>query len=86
MTFEIYFAINFMPKMSNNCLKEEMFIIYFYSLNVKGNWRYLADKNTQPGEKSLHCLCYHENILILLSEKHFKNMFCFDQLNHLMLF
>ena len=37
MTFEIYFSIRFISEMNNNCSRGKMFIIYFNSLDVKGN-------------------------------------------------
>ena len=38
--------------MNCNCSRGKMFIIWFYSLNVKGNKAYLAEKNSQSGAKT----------------------------------
>ena len=37
--------------MEGNCFRRKMFIIVFYSLNVKGNWAHLAEQNSQQGAK-----------------------------------
>ena len=55
--------------MNDNSLGRKMFLIQFHSVNVKRNWAQLAGKNWRPGARSLLYLGYHENILIVLSEK-----------------
>ena len=37
--------------MNDNSSREKMVIILFYSVNVKGNWAHLAEKNLRVGAK-----------------------------------
>ena len=37
--------------MSNNIFRGKMNFIKFHSVNVKGNWTHLAQKNSRPGAK-----------------------------------
>ena len=46
MNFEIHFLIGFISEMDNNSSREKASFNYFSSVNVKGNWAYLADKNS----------------------------------------
>ena len=50
MTFEIYFLMRFNSKM-NNSFGEKMAIAWFYFVNFKGKWAYLAKKNLRAGAK-----------------------------------
>ena len=51
MNFEIHFLIGFISEMDNNSSREKVSFNYFSSVNVKGNWAYLADKNSWPVAK-----------------------------------
>ena len=51
MTFEIYFLMGFISNMNDNGSVGKMHIIKFYSVNVKGDWANLAEKNSQPRSK-----------------------------------
>ena len=68
--FEICFLISFISNMNNNISRGEMSIISFRFVNVKGTWAHLAGSPGSP-----QYLGHHGNILIILSAKHFKNMF-----------
>ena len=56
--------------MNNISCGGKMAIIWFYSVNVKGNWTNLAEKNSQAGVKvtriqaimKMFYLYYHRNI------------------------
>ena len=37
--------------MNGKSFKGKMSFIEFYSINVKGHWAHLAEKNSQPGPK-----------------------------------
>ena len=51
----------------NNTSGGNMPFILFHSLNLKGNWTYLAEKNYDQQLRFQQYLGYHENILIALS-------------------
>ena len=44
-------VINLIPKINDNSPGGKMAIIWFYSINVKGNWAHLAEKNSRAGAK-----------------------------------
>ena len=35
--------------MDDNSFQGKTSFVYFHSVNVKGNWTHLAEKNSQPG-------------------------------------
>ena len=48
-----------------------MYFIYFHSLDIKGNWTHLAQKNRQQGAK-INTI-FLENILNILKHQSFNN-------------
>ena len=51
MNFEIHLLIGFISEMDDNSSRGKVSFIYFSSVNFKGNWAYLADKNSWPVAK-----------------------------------
>ena len=53
MTFEIYFLVRFVSNMNRNgnSFKGKVVMSWFYSVNVRGKWAYLTEKNSQAGAK-----------------------------------
>ena len=48
MNFEIYFSIRFISELNDKSSKGKMSFVQFHSVNVKGNWAPLAEKNSWP--------------------------------------
>ena len=46
MNFEIYFSIRFISELNDKSSKGKMSFVQFHSVNVKGNWAPLAEKNS----------------------------------------
>ena len=72
MNSEIHFLIRFVSKKINNSSRGKMVIILFYSAIVKENWAHLTSRR---GAK-FTTMFRLENVLIVLPEKHIKNI-CF---------
>ena len=51
--------------MDDNSSEGKIAFVQFHSVNVKGYWTHLAEKNSQPGAK-ITTIFTHENILIVL--------------------
>ena len=58
--------------MNDNSSEGKTSFVKFHSINVKGNWTHLAEKNSRPGAKITAIFRFmksldHENIIIVLS-------------------
>ena len=52
MTFKFFFfLISFISKMDDNSSEGKIAFVQFHSVNVKGYWTHVAEKNSQPGAK-----------------------------------
>ena len=75
--------------MSNNIFRGKMYFIKFHSVNVKGNWTHLAQKNSRPGAKIntiFRLPRKHFNRISITKKTFFKHLVCFEHQNHVMLF
>ena len=73
--------------MNDNSFLGKMSIIWFYSVNVKGNWAHLTGKNSQSGAKittifKLLWKCFKR----LTIKTFWKHVFYFGKQNHVRLF
>ena len=67
--------------MNNNSSREKITIIWFYFINVKGNWPYLAEKNSWAGAISaMKIYKFFKSIIIKILLKDL--LYC-EQQNHL---